>query len=175
MTTHSPSPGTAEPPKQSKRTLSEIVSAMLGALDDAGGEVTAAVDELELQLEDKVQAYRAVMLQLEGEAKAFAELAASYKAREETRKNQITGLKFRLDAALKAVGVDSLRTKTCTVYYQGSTRVEIPDEAAFVESAEDRFVEVKQYPKRDELKKALDAGEQVEGAHLLKSKHLRFR
>lgn len=165
------------PPAQrnTRRTLSEIVSEMLAALDDAGGEVTVAVDELGLELEDKVQAYRAVMLQLEAEESAFKKLAEQYESRAKVREQQQVGLKFRLDAALKACGVDKLRTATCTVYYQRSARVEIKDETAFVESAEDRFVVVKQYPDKTAVKKALESGEAVEGAALLESKHLRFK
>lgn len=162
-------------PHVKKRALTEIVGAMLCALDDAGGEVTGAVDELGLELEDKVQAYRAVMLQLEAEQAAFKALAEQYEAREKAREQQVTGLKFRLDEALRAMGVDKLRTPTCTVYYQRSTRVEIADEPAFLESAEDRFVQVKSYADKTAIKKALEAGEQVEGAALAESRHLRFR
>lgn len=172
MTSHT-EPAVA--PRPARRSLTEIVSEMLGALDDAGGEVTAAVDELGLELEDKVQAYRAVMLQLEAEQDAFEALAEQYAARVEARKQQVIGLKFRLDAALKACGVDKLRTPTCTVYFQKSTRVEIKDEAAFLETTEDRFVVVKTYADKTAIKKALESGEAVEGAELAESKHLRFR
>lgn len=166
---------TDAPLPTSRRTLTEIVSAMLDALDNADGEVTAAVDELDLELTEKAQAYRAVMLQLESEGKAFEELAASYRARAEQRDNQVTGLKMRLDQALRAMKVEKLKTPTTTVYYQRSTRVEIANEETFVESAEDRFVTVKTYAAKDAIKKALESGEQVEGARLLESKHLRFR
>lgn len=160
---------------RARRSLTEIVAEMLNALDEAGGEVTPAVDAIELELQDKVEAYRAVMVQLGAEQKAFEDLAESYAARAKSRENQIVGLKFRLDAALKACGVDKLRTPTCTVYYQSSKRVDIENEAAFIEGAEDRFVTVKTYADKTALKKALEAGEQVEGATLVESKHLRFR
>jgi hypothetical protein len=166
---------TLTPIPTARRTLSEIVATMLDALDDADGEVTPAVDALELELGDKVQGYRAVMLQLAGEQAAFEKLAEDYTARAKTRENTIVGLKFRLDAALKALGVDKLRTPTCTVYYQASKRVEVEDEAGFLDFAEDRFVTTKRYPNRAAIKDALDAGEVVDGASLAESKHLRFK
>lgn len=165
----------APPIPIARRTLAEIVTAMLDAIDEAGGEVTAAVDELELELQDKVQAYRAVMLQLQGEQKAFKQLADDYRAKADAREAQVTGLKFRLDAALKAMNVDKMRTPTCTVYYQSTKRVELRDEVGFVEFADDAYVVTKRYANRDAIKEALDKGEAVDGAELVESKHLRFR
>lgn len=166
--------GAPSAPKQ-KRPLSAIVAGMLEAIDEAGGEITAAVDALELELEDKAQAYRAVILQLEGEQKMLKELIDAYDARMETRENHITGLKFRLEQAMRAVGVEKIKTPTCTAYFQGSKRVELENEAVFLETAEDRFVVVKSSPNKQELKKALEAGEAVAGASLVETKHLRFR
>lgn len=165
----------APPFPTARRTLAEIVAAMLDALDEADGEVTYAVDALDLELSDKVQGYRAVMLELKGEQEAFKKLAEDYKAKAETRDAQITGLKFRLDAALKAMGVDKLKTPTCTVYYQNTKRVELDDEAGFLEFADDRFVTTKRYANREAIKEALDAGEAVDGVTIAESKHLRFK
>jgi hypothetical protein len=158
-----------------KRSLNSIVSEMLAVIDDAGGEVTARVDELGLELDDKVQAYRAVMLQLEAEAEAFGSLIHAYTQRCHARANQITALKFRLEQAMQAVGVEKIKTKTCTAYFQESKAVHIADEAAFVASAEDRFVVVKTTPHKNEIKRALEAGEAVEGAEIKTSRSLRFR
>lgn len=158
-----------------RRTLAQIVQEMLDALDQADGEVTAAVDELGLDLEDKVQGYGAVIRQLRGEQKAFKELADEYEARAKSREQTIVGLKFRMDAALKALKIDKLRTPTCTVYYQSTKRVEFANEEAFCAFAPDEFVETKTYPKREAVKEVLEAGGAVEGASLVESKHIRFK
>lgn len=174
-TTATSSEATSYGAPRQRRPLTSIVAEMIEAIESADGEVTAAVDALDLELEDKVEAYRAVMLQLEHEAGAFQELIDSYRLRVAARENQITGLKFRLDQALKAMGVEKLKTPTATVYYQRNKHVEVENEAAFLESAEDRFVVVKQSVNKQEIKKALEAGETVEGAAMVESKHLRFR
>lgn len=158
-----------------RRSLQTIVSDMLAVIDDAGGEVTAAVDELELQFDMKVQAYCAVMRQLAAEQKAFEELAHEYKLRAASRDNQIQALKFRLDVALQSVQLDKYKTDTATVYYQSSKSVAIENEAVFLESAEDRFVTVKTYANKTAIKEAMEAGEVVEGAEIKISRHLRFR
>lgn len=161
--------------KEPKRTLSTIVGEMLDALDESGGEVSEQLDMICAELEEKASAYAAVVRQLQAEQEAFEHLVASYKQKAEQRANTITGLKFRMAAALEAVGVDKLKTATCTWYWQSSKRVDIPDEAAFCEGAEDRFIVQKVYPDKGAIKKALEAGEQIEGAQLAESKHLRFR
>ena len=162
-------------PKQ-RRPLHVIVAELVVALDEADGQVTAAVDELGLELEDKVQAYRAVILQREQARESIVQLTKYYERQIEGIDNQVTGLKFRLEEAMQAAGVEKIKTPTCTAYFQTSKRVELTmPEALFVETAEDRFVVVKAAPNKQELKKVLEAGEQVEGAKLAESRHLRFR
>jgi hypothetical protein len=157
------------------RTLSTIVADMLDVLDASNGEVSARLDEISAELEEKAQAYAAVVRQLESEKQAFEDLATAYRAKAATRENTITGLKFRMEQALGAAGIEKLKTSTATWYFQGSKRCELDDEAVFLESAEDRFVVVKTVPNKTEIKKALEAGEQVAGASLVETKHLRFR
>lgn len=162
-----------EAPK--RRTLHAIVDELLAAIDDAGGEVTAAVDGLGLELEDKVEAYRAVMFQLEQESSAFDGLAHAYKQKSAARDNQITALKFRLEQALDAAGIQKLKTRTCAAYFQNTSSVFVESEQKFLDSAEDRFVVVKQYVNKTAVKEALEAGEAVDGAELRTKRHLRFR
>jgi hypothetical protein len=161
-------------PKQ-RRSLHTIVGDMLAVIDEAGGEVTAAVDELGLELEYKAQAFAAVTRQLAAEAKAFEELAHEYKQKAAARETQITALKFRMEQALTTVGVDKLKTPTATWYFQSSKAVSIADETAFLGGAEDRFVTVKQYVNKTAVREALDAGEVVEGAELRANRSLRVR
>lgn len=158
-----------------KRTLASIVTEMLDALDESGGEVSAALDEISAELTEKASAYAIVLRQLQAEQKAFEDLAASYKQKAEAREQTITGLRFRMDHALKTCNMDKLKTPVAVWYYQSSKRVEIQDETGFLEFADDRFVETKRYPNKTAIKKALEAGEQVEGAALAESKHLRVR
>ena len=158
-----------------RRNLTAIVAEMIAVIEDAGGEVTARVDELELEIDDKVQAYRAVMLQLEAEAEAFESLQMTYKNRALARENQITALKFRLEQAMAAVGVDKIKTQTCTAYFQQSKAVHVANELDFLNAAEDRFVNVRTTLNKDAIKKAIEAGETIEGAELKANRSLRFR
>lgn len=162
-----------------RRSLPAIVAEMLDVIEDAGGEVTARVDELGLELDDKVQAYRAVIVRKEAEAEGLEALLrsvrAEYEPQIEARKNQVTALKFRLEEAMNAVGVDKIKTATCTAYFQETKAVRVADEEAFAFNAEDRFVVTKHTPNKTAIKKALEAGETVDGAELKTNRSLRFR
>lgn len=162
-----------EQPK--KRTLSAIVDEMLDVIDESDGQVTARIDELGLELNDKVEAYGAVIARLKAEKAVFASLIESYEEKVQARENQIVGLIFRLANAMEAVGVDKLKTPTCTAYFQRSTAVRIPDEDAFAFSAPDRFVVTTHRPNKKAIRDALDAGEVVEGAELITTRSLRLR
>ena len=162
-----------EAPK--RRTLHEIVREMIAVIDDSGGEVTARVDELGLELTDKAEAYCAVMRELAAEREKLEELSRAYKVMAAARDEAITGLKFRLDQALTAAGVEKLKTPSSSIYYQTSSSVHVEREQEFLGSAPDRFVNVKQSVNRTAIKEALEAGEVVEGAELRTARHLRFR
>ena len=161
-------------PKQ-RRTLMQIVDELRTLIDLNEGEVTDDVELVEMALAEKVEAYRYIMRELEAEATMLDSLADAYGSRANIRREKIEALKTRLADGLTKAGVDKMQTPTCTAYFQSSKSVVIADEKAFVETAEDRFVKVEQKPRKDELKKALEAGEVVEGAELRTSRHLRFR
>lgn len=161
--------------KPQKRRLTDIVDELLRAIDDADGEVTARVDELELDLEAKAEAYGAVIARLKAEKEAFQTLIDGYEEKVTARDNQITGLIFRLANAMESVGIDKLKTPTCTAYFQKSTAVRIPDEDAFAFNAPDRFVVTTHRPNKKAIRDALDAGEVVEGAQLITTRSLRLR
>lgn len=159
-----------------RRPLVEIVADLLEHIEDADGEVTDAIDYLELELEDKVQAYAAIMRQLEAEAGALQDLAHAYKLRAATRDAARERLKERLAAALEAVGVDKLKTPTATVWFQTSKRVELDSEWDSIDgNADPRFVVVRYTPNRTAIKDAIEAGEHVDGASLTESRSLRLR
>jgi hypothetical protein len=158
-----------------KRTLREIVTMLTDVIDLNDGEVTDEVELLELELEQKVEAYRYVMMELEAEADALAELAVAYKARAAIREDKVAALKARLQSALEAAGIDKIKTQTCTAYLQASKSVAIVDEDAFVFNAPDAYVVTKHMPNKTAIKKALEAGEAVEGALLKINRSLRFR
>jgi hypothetical protein len=156
-----------------RRTLRDIVAELLARLEETGGEVTDAIDGLELELEDKIEACHVVLMQLESEADSCAVLEEHYATKKKAKKRNADDLRERLLTAMKAAGKKSVKTPTVTAYLQPSTSVEVADD--FCDHAADRFVRGKSEPKLKEIRAALEAKEAVEGARLVQSVGLRFR
>jgi len=161
-------------PGRQRRPLFEIVNALLVQIDDAQGEISAGVDALELELEDKCEAYCAVIRQLEAEAQALEELSHSYRLRSATRLRSAESLRQRLAMGLQAAGIEKLSTPTAKAYFASSTLVELANPQAFIETCEDRFVKRVLGVNRAEIKRALESGESVAGAALATRRHLRI-
>ena len=161
-------------PKQ-RRPLMSIVDAMLQNIEENDGAVTDELDALELELADKVDAYKAVTLQLEAEAKALKDVAANYATRAKARENAAEALRERLAYAMQLAGIDNIKGQTCKASFRSSTSVRLADEAAFMVGCEDRFVKVTSTLRKQALKEALEAGEKVDGAELVTTRHLVLR
>lgn len=159
-----------------RRSLRSIVDEMLERIDAADGEVTDAIEELELSVEGKVEAYAAVIKQWAAEGQALEDLAHSYKQKAARRDEQIARLKQRLAAQLERIGVDKLKTKTVTAFFKESESVEIADEVAFcVLHRHTVFVRTKLSPDRPAIKEALDRGLSYEGASIKTTRSLQLR
>lgn len=81
---------------------------LLAELDEAEGEVTDALgiklDELAKSITDKAEAYKAVAMALDFEADACDRFAEVYSSRAKRKRENIARLKARLKEALEALG-----------------------------------------------------------------------
>ena len=161
------------PAPQQKQTLSDIAERIIAVLEESGGEVTDALDMLELQLEDKVAAYRIVILRLEAEAAANKQLEDEFAARKAAKQARADALEAQLLGQMQKLGRSNIKTAICTAYTQDSVSVEVPSN--FCDYSDVRFVRTKKEPRLKELKVALEAGEAVPDAKLVKRTGLRFR
>jgi hypothetical protein len=158
-----------------KRTLSQIVSLMLEAIDAADGEVTDAIDQLGLALESKVEAYAAVYRHLNAEAAAFAELASAYRQKSVTREAQANALRTRLQGEMQRLGISSIKAPTCTASLREHKSVHVADPEAFVKSADAQYLRVTVVPNKSSIKDAIELGGAVEGAELVTNTYVVFR
>lgn len=167
---------TEETQAPARRSLRSIVDEMLDLIDASDGEVTDAIEELELSVEGKVEAYAAVIKQWAAEGQALEDLAHSYKQKAARRDEQIARLKARLAAQLERIGVDKLKTKTVTAFFKESESVEIYSDADFtVFHRSSVYVVTKHSPDKRVIKEALDRGQAVEGASIKTTRSLQLR
>jgi hypothetical protein len=163
-------------PAAPKQRLFDIVAAIRENIEENEGEVTDELNSLELDLELKTQAYHIVILEKRARAKARKEAAEHFTKGAAADARGADALEERLAAAMRELGRDRIETPTVTASLQRSSHVEVEWEGQFLVSAEDRFVKrgVDSINKTA-IAKALKAGELVEGAKMVETKHLVLR
>jgi hypothetical protein len=171
---------------KTRRPLFEIAHDILRALDQSEGEIDAAMQALDLELEDKVSAYKVVIQRLEADADANEtigkDLRAHYAAKADVARKQVERVKQHLAKGLEVAGVEDVRTSTAHVFYKTTKAVELEDQAAFIEAwrfgpALPSFITMAETYRLDKrvLAESLEAGTTWDGAKLVERKHLQVR
>lgn len=155
-----------------RRPLFDIVNDLLGQIAAADGCVTDAIDALELELNDKCEAYIATIRQLNAEADALHTLVADYKAKAAKRGAAAVALQDRLRMALERAGVDRISTATARAYFANTSVVKIEDN--WLDVADERFIRRTVEPDLLKIKRALQDGLDIAGARLETVRYLRI-
>lgn len=119
MTTISPSE------KPIRRTLLDIVASLRVALDKTEGEVDAAVEALQLEFSDKIEAYAIIIREQAAKQVANGTLARHYAAAAEANGNEQKRTKARLHFCMQLSNTVDIRTATAHVFYKTTEAVEI--------------------------------------------------
>jgi hypothetical protein len=167
---------TEEQPAPARRSLRSIVDELLERIDAAEGEVTDEVEALEMSVEQKVDAYAAVIKQWAGETQVLEDMAKAYKERAAKRDAQAARLKERLAAQLDRLGAASIKAKTVTASFRETQSVDIADETAFVGAYHGTpLVRVKESPDKAAIKAILDSGVALSYASIKTNRSLQLR
>jgi len=130
------------------------------AIDEAGKSVLESVDDFAYFLRD-----------LAGSAKVIREEEKRLAARRKTIENLESRLREVAALYMRKVEKDKLKGVLNTISLRRSEAVEIDDEAALPAA----YVEVKITPRKAEIKKAINEGDDVPGAHLETRESLQIR
>lgn len=177
-----------------RRPLLEIAHAVRNAMEASEGEVDAALQALDLELEDKIEAYRVIATEYAAEAESFETLrhyyAKLYAGKISVAENKRERLLQHLHVGLQTAGVEDVRTRTAHAYYTTTVKVEIADEAKFIEAYKGgQFVVTTETDRPDKraVKAWLETVEPepstegkpvprtLEGAELVTNKHIQLR
>jgi hypothetical protein len=162
-------------------TRSSSLHAIADAIMDAAvvnddGEFTpesiAALDALQLTLEQKVEAYAFVYAELTTQACARKELAAYYERRAFGPKAAAERLKERLKGELERLGMKEIKTPTCKVTLEASPECVELIKGQAVPPAYQRSTPE---PDKTAIKAALKNGAVFDFAKLTRGQHVRFR
>lgn len=167
---------TDEQQAPARRSLRQIVDELLTLIEDVEGEVNDEIDQLELSVEQKVEAYAAVDRQWAAEQMAFKDLEHAYKEKAARREQLRDKLRERLQTQLQRLGVETLKTKTVTASFRTTESVEIADEASFIGAYRSTpLVRTKESPDKAAIKAILDSGVKVSFASIKTTRSLQLR
>lgn len=157
--------------------LMERTRALLDAIEEKEGEITpeqsAELDNIAMGLALKAEAYKAVCVELEEEAKACDRMAAPYFKRAASKRARAGLLKARLQTALEQAGIDravgptggaSMRNSGAAVVLTVPTEDDVPE----------AYCERKRYVSKQRIADAIRAGTQISFAKLVTGRYLQW-
>lgn len=126
-----------------------------------------ALEALNLKRLDKVEGIALYVKNIEAEVSAVESQEKIFAARKKSLQNKLTSVKNYLKIALKG---EKLKTDKVQVSYRSGESVQIVPQAKIP----DQYLTVKttSTPNKTELKKAIKAGEKIEGVELVKSSNI---
>ena len=158
-------------------SITADMNAILSLIEDGEGELTPELEQAlaitEEQFTQKAEDYGHAILNL----KAMATAAKAEKDRlaslQKFYENATKRLTDAITAAMQAFDRQKVESGTLRLSLRKSTATEIDD----LNAVPDRFkqTKVEVVAKKDEIKKAIQAGETVEGAHLVENTSLQIK
>lgn len=158
-------------------SISLDLGAILGQLEDNGGEITPELEQAltitQEQFTEKAVDYGKAILNFEGMAAAAKAEKERIAGLQKFYENTAKRLKKSITDAMTAFDMPKVETPTLRLSLRKSTATEIDD----LNAVPDRFkqTKVEVVAKKDEIKKAIQAGETVEGAHLVENTSLQIK
>lgn len=157
--------------------LAEAIERMFDSVDPETGEIEEGtleeINNLQEELNDKLDGCGAYIKNLEAEAEAIKSEADKLKKRAETKLKRAERLRDYVKNAMIAAGKDAFESNRVILSFRASEAVNITDESKLPETFLVRKEEIK--PDKTAIKKALKAGKTVEGAELVKNQNLQVK
>ena len=144
---------------------------------EQGGEVTPEQDQAlaitEAQLEGKAVAYGYVVKKLEYECDTIDAEIKRLQGLKKSRKTTIERMKSTVANAMQTFGITEVKSETMKLNFRKSDTCEIEDEKLIPAKYKQEVVTVK--IDKMAIKKAIKAGEDVQGARLQENKNLQIK
>lgn len=150
-------------------TLYEIDSALTDLVDVETGEVLdiEEFEALEMERNQKIEGMALWIKNLKAEAEAIKNEEQALATRRRADENKVERLKNYIAFIMHG---ESLKTPRVAISYRNTPVVKVDDEAGFVDWARQNGEQYLRYKEpeinKTALKKALDSGENVPGAHI---------
>ena len=154
--------------------ITQDIRQLTNILDEVESEyLLKELDKLEMNFEEKIKNIVMLMRNYESDITAIDEEIKRLQDLKKYKKNQVESLKNYVAYAMETAQKEKLETDIFKIWFRKSKAVEILEEDKIPEDFTE-IVEVKKIDKT-ELKKALQAGQEIEGAQLVQRKNLQIK
>lgn len=150
--------------------ITEAYASLEAIEDDV--DVSSALANVEGALEDKLESIAKVIKNLEAMADAYEDEERRLRTKKQAAKKRVEGLKRYVKDNLEAIGKDKVEAGIFKWSLQYSPpKLVITDESLIP----DEFFVIERKPIKSEIKKAIEAEQTIDGAEIVREKHLRLR
>lgn len=150
---------------------------MLDAVDEETGEIIdidpAELEQLNEAREQKIENIALYIKNLEADAKAIKEEEKNLKERRERAEKKADRLRDLLAMSMTNAGETKFNTARCAVSFRASKSVVITDLDLIDEAYVKKTIDIK--PDKTAIKKAIEAGEDIEGAHIEEKQNIQVK
>lgn len=139
------------------------------------------LDGIEGEFELKAEAVACFILQCDGELEMLKKREAAFKRRKKAKENEIKWLKTYLLSCMQQVGRSEIKSTDVKISIRNNAEsVQFDDEEQFIRlclaRGKDNYLRYKDPElNKTAIKKALQAGEEIDGAHLIRTQSLTIR
>ena len=135
-------------------------------------DVSSALANVDEALEDKLESIAKVIKNLDAMADAYEDEERRLKAKKQAAKNRIDGLKKYVKNNLEVIGKDKVEAGIFKWSLQNSPpKLVVTDETIIPL----KFFKVERTLMKDELKRVISSGHNINGAEIVREKHLRLK
>ena len=157
--------------------IREFLDKMLDAVDEETGEVME-IDPSELERlnearDQKIENIALYIKNLEADAKAIKEEEKNLKERRERAEKKADRLRDLLAMSMNNAGETKFNTARCAISFRSSKSVVITDLYLIDEAYVKKTIDIK--PDKTAIKKALEAGEDIEGAYIEEKQNIQVK
>lgn len=150
--------------------ITEAYASLEAIEDDV--DVSSALANVEGALEDKLESIAKVIKNLDAMADAYEDEERRLRTKKQAAKKRVDGLKKYVKDNLEAIGKDKAEAGIFRWSLQYSPpKLVITDESLIP----DEFFVIERKPIKSEIKKAIEAEQTIDGAEIVREKHLRLR
>jgi len=163
--------------KQSIFQISTELNEIINQIIENGGEVTPEIEGAlmikEEELSTKSVKYGYVVKALEYDVNIIDDEIKRLSQIKKVRQNAIERLKNVLSITMQSFNIPEIDTPTMKINFRKSSSLEITDEDLIPK----KFITVKQSTtiRKEDIKKAIKEGEQIEGARIVENQNLQIK